>query len=43
MEAGRAVVIPGLGNKALSLLVRLSPRWAVRRVVSWLNRGSERS
>lgn len=42
MEAGRAVVIPGIGNKALSLLVRSSPRWAVRRVVSWLNRGNER-
>jgi short-subunit dehydrogenase len=40
MEAGRAVVIPGIGNQALSLLVRLSPRWSVRRVVSWLNRGN---
>ncbi len=40
MEAGKAVVIPGFGNNALSLLVRLSPRWAVRRVVSWLNRGT---
>jgi hypothetical protein len=42
MEAGRAVVIPGLGSKALSLLVRFSPRWSVRRVVSWLNRGNSR-
>ncbi len=41
MEAGRAVSIPGISNKALSLVVRLSPRWAVRRVVSWLNRGNE--
>jgi len=41
MEAGRAVVIPGIGNKSLALLVRLSPRWAVRRVVSWLNRGND--
>ena len=40
MEAGRAVVIPGISNKALSLVVRLSPRWAVRRVVSWLNRSN---
>jgi hypothetical protein len=40
MEAGRAVVIPGMSNEALSLLVRLSPRWAVRRVVSWLNRSN---
>ena len=40
MEAGRVVVIPGVANKALSLVVRLSPRWAVRRVVSWLNRGN---
>jgi short-subunit dehydrogenase len=37
MEAGRVVVIPGIANKSLSLLVRLSPRFAVRRVVSWLN------
>jgi short-subunit dehydrogenase len=41
MEAGRAVVIPGISNKALSLLVRLSPRFAVRRVVSWLNRSND--
>ncbi len=40
MEAGKAVVIPGMSNKALSLVVRLSPRWAVRRVVSWLNRSN---
>jgi short-subunit dehydrogenase len=40
MEAGRVVVIPGIANEALSLLVRLSPRWAVRRVVSWLNRSN---
>jgi len=40
MEAGRAVVIPGISNKALSLVVRLSPRWTVRRVVSWLNRSN---
>lgn len=40
MEAGKTVVLPGAANKALSLLVRLSPRWSVRRVVSWLNRGN---
>jgi short-subunit dehydrogenase len=40
MEAGRAVVVPGIANKALSLVVRVSPRWAVRRVVSWLNRSN---
>jgi len=40
MEAGRVMVIPGISNKALSLVVRLSPRWAVRRVVSWLNRSN---
>jgi short-subunit dehydrogenase len=40
MEAGKVVVIPGIANKSLSLLVRLSPRCAVRRVVSWLNRGT---
>jgi hypothetical protein len=43
MEAGKVVVIPGLANKALSLLVRLSPRWAVRRVAKWLNRGNQRN
>jgi hypothetical protein len=43
MEAGKAVVIPGIANNALSLLVRLSPRWAVRRVVGWLNRGTSGS
>jgi len=41
MEAGKAVVIPGIANKSLSLLVRVSPRWAVRRVVSWLNRSND--
>jgi short-subunit dehydrogenase len=40
MEAGKVVVIPGITNKAGSLLVRVSPRAAVRRVVSWLNRGN---
>ncbi|MGH9388768.1 MAG: SDR family NAD(P)-dependent oxidoreductase [Vicinamibacteria bacterium] len=40
MEAGRVVVIPGISNKALSLVVRLSPRFVVRRVVSWLNRSN---
>ncbi len=40
MEAGRVVVIPGITNNVGSLLVRLTPRWAVRRVVSWLNRGN---
>ena len=40
MEAGRVVVIPGITNKAGALLVRVSPRAAVRRVVSWLNRGN---
>ncbi len=39
MEAGKVVVIPGITNRMGSLLVRLSPRFAVRRVVSWLNRG----
>jgi short-subunit dehydrogenase len=37
MEAGRAVVIPGLSNRMLALSVRLSPRWAVRKVAGWLN------
>jgi short-subunit dehydrogenase len=40
MEAGKAVVIPGVTNKLGSLLVRVSPRAAVRQVVSWLNRGT---
>ena len=37
MEAGRALVIPGLANRMLALSVRLSPRWAVRKVAGWLN------
>jgi hypothetical protein len=40
MEAGRVMVIPGIANRVLSLAVRFSPRWAVRRVVSGLNRGT---
>jgi hypothetical protein len=37
MEAGKALVIPGLMNRVLALSVRLSPRWAVRKVASFLN------
>jgi short-subunit dehydrogenase len=40
MEAGKVVVIPGTTNKMGSLLVRISPRAAVRQVVSWLNQGT---
>ena len=39
MVKGKAVAIPGGLNRFLSLLVRLSPRFAVRRVVSHLNLG----
>jgi len=39
MMAGRVVVVPGLVNKLLAGLVRLSPRSAVRRVVRVLNLG----
>ncbi len=42
MEAGKVVVIPGITNRTGSLLVRLSPRFVVRRFVSWLNRGADR-
>ncbi|HEY7700035.1 MAG TPA: SDR family oxidoreductase [Vicinamibacteria bacterium] len=40
MESGTVVVIPGIANQALSVVVRFSPRWAVRTVVSWLNRSN---
>jgi short-subunit dehydrogenase len=39
MVRGRAVAIPGVANKLLALVVRLSPRFAVRRVVRYLNLG----
>ena len=37
MEEGRAVAIPGIGNRLLALTVRLSPRALVRKVVKRLN------
>ena len=40
MVRGKAVAIPGLANRFLALVVRLSPRSAVRRVVRRLNLGS---
>ena len=39
MVKGKAVAIPGRLNRFLALLVRLSPRFAVRRVVRHLNLG----
>ncbi len=39
MVKGKAVAIPGLANRILTLAVRLSPRFAVRRVVRHLNLG----
>ena len=36
---GRFVVISGLPNRLLTVIVRLSPRFVVRRVVAWLNAG----
>lgn len=39
MIKGKAVAIPGLANYLLTLLVRVSPRFAVRRVVRYLNLG----
>ena len=39
MVKGKAVAIPGRLNRFLALLVRLSPRFAVRRVVRRLNLG----
>ncbi|MDB5592797.1 MAG: short-chain dehydrogenase, partial [Enterovirga sp.] len=35
-EAGRAVVIPGAGNRALSVLSKVVPRLLVRRAAGWL-------
>jgi hypothetical protein len=39
MVQGKAVAIPGVANRLLTLLVRLSPRFVVRRVVRHLNLG----
>jgi short-subunit dehydrogenase len=36
MMSGRALVVPGVLNKLLLLVIRLSPRWAVRGVSRWL-------
>jgi len=41
MVRGKAVAIPGAMNRLLSLVVRLSPRFAVRRVVRYLNLGGQ--
>jgi hypothetical protein len=40
MVQGKAVAIPGVANRLLTLLVRLSPRFVVRRVVRHLNLGA---
>lgn len=40
MVRGKAVAIPGVTNRLLTLVVRLSPRSTVRRVVRYLNLGS---
>lgn len=42
MMRGERIVIPGLANRALRGLVRLSPRRLVTRVVARLNRGRRR-
>lgn len=34
---GRVLAIPGLSNRLLTLIVRLTPRFAVRRIVRWGN------
>lgn len=39
MMAGRAVVIPGLGNKLLIQSLRISPRWLVRVIARWFQEG----
>jgi short-subunit dehydrogenase len=36
-RAGRALVVPGISNRAATLLLRLSPRLLTRRVSGWLN------
>jgi hypothetical protein len=36
MIRGRVLVVPGIPNKLLLLVIRLSPRWAVRVVSRWL-------
>jgi short-subunit dehydrogenase len=41
MMAGKPLVIPGLQNRALSLLVRFIPRRLTRRIVKRLNRPKE--
>ena len=33
LKAGKTIVIPGFGNRLVPVVVRLSPRWAVTRVV----------
>lgn len=35
MMRGRAIVIPGFGNKALIFGIRLSPRFAIRMITRW--------
>ena len=37
VQKGHVVSIPGVKNKAGAFMVRLSPRWLVRRMVHWIN------
>jgi len=39
MKRGRTLVVPGLANKFLIQVIRLSPRWVVRRVTRWFQEG----
>ena len=39
MMAGRAIVIPGLGNKLLIQCLRVSPRWVIRAIARWSKEG----
>ncbi len=41
MTRGKALVVPGLPNKVLLVVIRFSPRWAVRLVSRWLQEGRQ--
>ena len=42
-RAGRALVVPGVGNKLLTFAVRFTPRWLVRKIVRQLTMPPQRA
>jgi len=41
MLRGKAIVVPGLANKALIQSIRISPRWMIRMITRWFQEGRQ--